>query len=94
MDHNIVDEKDLKIVDLWQESILEAQTKCLPESVVFAEKITEIENDRCCKIVCFLCNDGHKIESVGMRWRHVITSDSGYNHMEWCRAESLRLKVD
>jgi hypothetical protein len=70
MDQKEMDEKDAQIVNLWGESILEAQTRCLPETIVFAEKITKMEMERCCKIVCLLCNQGHKVEQVGSRWRY------------------------
>jgi len=87
-----MDQKEIyaQIINLWSESVLEAQTKCLPETIVFADKITKMETERCCKIVCLLCNQGHKIKQVGSRWRHVITSESGYEHKEWCRAENIR----
>lgn len=81
------------ILELANESIAEAVSRSLPEYLVFAEKIIVRELELTCKVLCFQCAEGLKVERKNaVEWVHKITGVSGYELIESCRANAVRVR--
>jgi|CXWL01.1.fsa_nt_gi hypothetical protein len=87
-------QQDVDVVtSLWNEAIVEALGRCLPEHIVFAEKIISREVEIAARAVCFMCSN-NKPEKKNSVWKHVFKGSDNYHTTEPCRAGNIRDRLE
>ena len=90
----MINQEVYEITILYNESVDEVSASGRPQYLIFAEKIISRELELMAKLLCFQCAQGNKAEKLENRkgWSHRIVGTSGYELIETCRANGLRIK--
>ena len=81
------------VTGLWSEAVVEALGRCLPEHLVFAEKIISREVEIAARAVCFMCSN-NKPEKKNSVWKHIFKGSDNYQTTESCRAGNIRDRLE
>ena len=87
-------QEEAEISILYNESVDEASASGRLQHLIFAEKIISRELELTAKLLCFQCAEGNKVEKLEKRkeWAHRIVGTSGYELIETCRANLVRMR--